>query len=115
MQETFTFINGFFDVFDHHNINYFLFSHGFAIKEDFCELEIATELLKARLPLLKTLNIPVTTSLFTTLHSQKTAEKVGFREEFSIAYKILQQRFPNVDFSISNTLDCKLSSLKIIL
>ena len=112
MRQTFTFVNSFFDVFDHYNINYFLYAHGLAVKEKFRGSGIGTELLKARLPLLQAINIPVTASLFTTIQSQKAAEKVGFQEEFSIAYEILQQKFPKFDFSVANSVDCKMLSLK---
>lgn len=113
MRQTFTFINSFFDVFDHYNINYFLYAHGLAVKENLRGSGIATELLKARIPLLKTLDVTVTASLFTTIQSQKVAQKVGFREEFSMPYEILQQKFPNFDFSVANSADCKMLSLKI--
>lgn len=113
MRQTFTFINNLFDVFDHYNINYFLYAHGLAVREDLRGSGIATELLKARIPLLKALNVTVTASLFTTIQSQKAAEKVGFHEEFSIPYETLQQKFPKFDFSVANSVDCKMLSLKI--
>ena len=113
MRQTFTYINNFFDVFDHYNIIYYLYAHGLAVKPTFRGLGIATELLKARVPLMKALDITVTASIFTTINSQKAAEKIGFREEFSISYEILQQKYPKFDFSIANSADCKLLSLKI--
>ena len=113
MRQTFTYINKFFDVFDHYNIIYYLYAQGLAVKPNYRGLGIATELLKARVPLMKALDITVTASLFTTIQSQKAAEKIGFQEEFSISYEILQQNFPKFDFSIANAANCKMLSLKI--
>jgi hypothetical protein len=83
------------------------------VKTEYRGFGIATELLKARIPLMKVLDLTITASLFTTIQSQKAAEHVGFEEEFSISYGILQEKYPKFDFSSASAPDCKLLSLKI--
>lgn len=113
IREAFNFINGLFDVFEHYNVNYYLYAHGLAVKTEYRGRGIATEVLKARVPLMSTLGLSVTSSLFTTLAAQKAAFKIGYTEDFSVSYEILQKRFKNFDFSIADTDDCKLLSFKI--
>lgn len=100
-------------MFDHYNVNDYLYAHGLAVRTDHRERGIAVEILKARVPLMQACNLSITTSLFTTLGSQKAALKVGFEEDFSISYEKLKQKFKDIDFSSANTPDCKLMSLKI--
>jgi GNAT superfamily N-acetyltransferase len=109
----FAFINNHFDVFDHYNVIYFLYAHGLAVKTEYRVRGIAAELLKARIPLMKAIGVNITASLFTTVGSQKPALKVGYTEDLSISYEIMQKYFKNFDFSIANSPDCKLLSLKI--
>lgn len=113
MRQSFAFINNFFDVHAHNNVIYFLYAHGLAVKTEYRGRGIATELLKVRIPFMRANGLLVTASLFTTAASQKAAFKLGFREDFSISYKVLQQQFPDFDFSSANCDDCKLLSLKI--
>lgn len=113
LREAFAFINSQFDIFDHYNVNYYLYAHGLAIRRDYRGHGFASELLKARVLLLMFLGLTVTASLFTTLGAQKAAFKVGFTEDFSISYKILQDLFKNFDFSVANCDDCKLLTIEI--
>lgn len=113
MRLAFVFINSHFDVFDHNNVNDFLYAHGLAIRPDYRGYGVASEMLKARAPFMKCHNLRVTTSLFTTLGSQKAALKNGYHEDCSISYAILQKKYPEIDFSCANCEDCKLLTLKI--
>lgn len=113
LREAFAFINGQFDVFDHYNVNYYLYAHGLAVKPEYRGRGIAVELLKTRVPLMNVIGLTVTSSLFTTKGSQVAAFKVGYTEDFAITYEIIKKKFPTVDFSCANSPDCKLLSLKI--
>jgi ribosomal protein S18 acetylase RimI-like enzyme len=113
LRSTFAFINSHFDVFDHYNVNHFVYAHGLAISPNFRGRGIATELLKARVPFLKAHDLAITSSLFTTLDAQRAALRAGFHEDLSMSYEILQRKFSDFDFSNANCADCKLLSLKI--
>lgn len=113
MRLAFAFINSHFDVFDHNNVIYFLYAHGLAVRPDYREYGIASEILKARANFMRVHQLSVTSSLFTTLGSQKAALKNGYNEDLSISYAILKQKYPDIDFSSANCDDCKLLTLKI--
>lgn len=113
IREAFLFITSLFDVFEHYNVNYYLYAHGLAVKTEYRDRGIATELLKSRAPLMRSLGLSVTSSLFTTLGAQKAALKVGYTEDFSITYEVLQRKLTNFDFSCADAVDCKLLSFKI--
>lgn len=113
LRDLFGFIMNFYDVFGHYNVNYFLYAHGLAVKSEYRGKGIASELLDARVSFMKTHNLSVTTSIFTTSGGQKAAEKIGFSDNFSISYEILQNIFKDFNFSCANAANCKISSLKI--
>jgi hypothetical protein len=71
------------------------------------------ELLKARKPLLKLLNLSVTATSFSTLSSQKAARKAGYDELFAISYEELQVKFPHYDFSKATGTHSKVFGLQI--
>lgn len=112
-KQAFAFINGQFNVFDHYNVIDYLYAHGLAVKTEYRGRGIATELLKARVPFMKAHDLTVTASLFTTSGSQKAATTIGFCEDFSISYEKMQKYFDDLDFSLVDTPDCKLLTLKI--
>jgi hypothetical protein len=107
------FISNYYQSFDRFNIIYFLYAHGLAVDRDYRDKGIACELLKARGPLMKTLNVFETHSIFTTVGAQKAALKAGYKEVFSIPYKLLNEQFPKLDLAFTNCDDCKILSLKI--
>lgn len=113
MRAAFAFINSLFDPFDHYNVNYYVYAHGLAINPDYRNRGIAGEMLKARIPFMKAHSLSVTTSMFTTIGSQKAATKIGFHEDFSLSYEIIQNKFKEFNFSIANTPDVKLLSLQV--
>lgn len=62
---------------------------------------------------MKSHELSVTTSMFTTIASQKAAIKIGYNEDLSISYAIMQEKFPDFDFSCANSDDIKLLTMKI--
>lgn len=62
---------------------------------------------------MKAHDLTVTASLFTTAGSQKAAGKIGFYDDFSISYELMQKHFDDLDFSLVDTPDCKLLTFKI--
>lgn len=74
---------------------------------------IATEILKARAPLMQTIGVEVTTSIFSTVGAQKAAKAASYDENYSISYEDLQVKFPKMDFSKVFGNSCKILSFKV--
>lgn len=109
------FIDAEFDVLDHYKVDRALFAAGLCVDEKFRGRGVATELLKARVPLLKSIAVEVTSSKFSTIGAQKAAKAAGYDEIFSISYDRLQSKFPEMDFSYGAKSHgfCKVLSLKV--
>lgn len=92
-----------------------MFAAGLCVDEKFRGRGIATEILKARIPLMKSIGIEVTTSVFSTLGAQKAALAAGYDENYKISYEALQARFPEMDFSYGASVHgfCKILSRKV--
>lgn len=74
---------------------------------------IATEFYKARIPLLKALNLTVTTTVCTVIGSQKAAIKANYNEVFSIKWIDVGETFQGFNFAKSNAEYCKILDYKI--
>lgn len=73
-----------FNVFKAYNVEEYLIAYGLCVDTNYRARGIATEMLKARAPMLKALGLKVTTTAFTGVGSQKAAEKAGYVENFAI-------------------------------
>jgi RimJ/RimL family protein N-acetyltransferase len=73
-----------FNVFQQYNVDEYLIAYGLCVDSTYRGRGVATEMLKARRPLLKALGLKVTTTAFTGIGSQKAAEKAGYEENFVI-------------------------------
>lgn len=73
-----------FSVFQHYNVSEYLIAYGLCVDTMYRGRGIATEMLKARGPLLKALDLKVTATSFTGIGSQKAAAKAGYVENFVI-------------------------------
>jgi RimJ/RimL family protein N-acetyltransferase len=73
-----------FSSFKHYNVDKYLIAYGLCVDTNYRARGIATEMLKARLPIMKSLGLKVTTTAFTGLGSQRAAEKAGYEENFVI-------------------------------
>jgi hypothetical protein len=73
-----------FSPFKYYNVDKYLTAYGLCVDTNYRARGIATEMLKARAPLLKSLGLKVTTTAFTGIGSQKAAEKAGYEENFVI-------------------------------
>jgi hypothetical protein len=74
-----------FNAYTHYKVDRFLKGYGLAVSEKHRCRGIATELLKARIPLLKALSLTLTTTAFTSDGSAMAAEKAGYTENLRIA------------------------------
>lgn len=107
------YVNKKFDIFSHYKVDQYLYGVGLCVNKAYRGRGIATELLRARESLLKTINLTVTSALFTTIASQKAALKADYIEKSSTSYEEIQSNFPLMNFSQANTSHCKTLVLKI--
>lgn len=102
-----------FDVFDHYQVDHYLNGFGLSVDPAYRGRGIATALLKARISLLRCLNLKVTSTIFTSIGSQKAAASAGYEESCSVPYQEIQNAVPGLDFTDANIRDCKIFSLQI--
>lgn len=69
-----------FNIFEHFEVDQCLYGFGLAVDPTYRGRGIATELLKARFPLLKSLGLNITSTAFTGPASQAAAKKAGFHD-----------------------------------
>lgn len=67
-----------------YNIDKYLSALGLVVSPKYRGRSVSSEILKARFPLCKALNIKVTSTVFTGPISQKAASRAGFVESYSI-------------------------------
>jgi hypothetical protein len=101
------------DVFAKYGVNEFLTDYGLVTSKNFRYRGIATEFLKARVSILKALNLEVTSTVFTVIGSQKAAIKANYDEVFAIEWKDVGKLFKDFDFTKSNAKYCKILDFKI--
>lgn len=86
---------------------------GLCVNPEYRGRGIATEILKARAPILKALGLKVTSTAFTGIGSQSAAKKAGYKETYVIDYAEVQKKFDRFDFSQSATKQFKTLALEI--
>jgi hypothetical protein len=101
------------ETFEAFGVDHILSAFGLGVKTEHRGRGIAVELLLARIPLMRTLRLPVTLTCFSTLSSQKAARKAGYTEISSMSYEELQLRLPDFDFSTATGTHCKNFVLKV--
>lgn len=96
-----------------YKVDRLLLAVGLCVDPKFRGRGIATEILKTRADLMKSIDLKLTTTIFSTVGAQKAAKAAGFDENFSISYEDFQEKFPAMDFSHVFKTHCKVLSLKI--
>lgn len=92
-----------FDVYETYKVDQYLTAYGLCVSPKYRGLGIATEMLKARIPILKAYGLKVTSTPFTGIGSQRAARKAGYKEVHAIDYAEIQKKFERFDFSKSVT------------
>jgi GNAT superfamily N-acetyltransferase len=87
-----------FNVFEHYKVDKYLAAFGLLIHPDYRGRGIGTELLKARTPLMKVLDLEVTLTAFSGIVSQSTARKAGFQDNVVLVYEDLHKIQPGLYF-----------------
>ena len=98
MSDIFTALDYFksqFNVFEHFKVDKYLCGYGLCVKSEYQGRGIATEILKARIPIMKTLNLEVTSTPYSAIGSQTAANKVGHDVVYEISYDKVEKMFPN--------------------
>ncbi|CAG9805185.1 unnamed protein product [Chironomus riparius] len=107
------FIEHAFNIMDYYDVDRFMFTAGLCVHKKHRCKGIATEILKARAPLMKTIDVNVTASIFSTIGAQNAATSAGFTHHYSILYEDLEKLFNGMNFSHAYGNSCKLSAFKI--
>ena len=92
-----------FDVYAAYKVDKYLTAYGLCVDPKYRGRGIATEMLKARVPILKGLGLKVTSTAFSAIGSQTAAKNAGFEDVYVINYSNLEKIFPGFDFSKSVT------------
>lgn len=95
--------------FQKYKLPCYLTALGLFVRPEFRGEGIGLELLKAREPLCKAVGIPATCTVFTSIASQKLAQRAGFQEMTEINYEDIQKidptwKFPGIE---KHTKSCK--------
>lgn len=75
------------NVFEHYGVDLYLGAMGLSVPPKYRGRGIATEILRARIPLCKGLGIPLTSTCFTAIGSQVAAAKAGYEETYAVSYE----------------------------
>lgn len=111
--EASNFLYNAFDVMEFYKVDRLLLAVGLCVDPKFRGRGIATEILKTRADLMKSIGLELTTTIFSTVAAQKAAKAAGYDENFSISYEDFQSKFPAMDFSHVYKTHCKILSLKV--
>lgn len=101
-----------FNVFEVYNTDQYLSAYGLCVNPEYRGRGIATEMLKARVPIMRALGLPVTSTAFTSIGSQIAAKHAGYQEDYVISYDDVAKIFTRFDFSRSVTKYFKTMSLR---
>lgn len=102
-----------FNIFKHYNVDRYLTAYGLGINHRYRGRGIATEILKARIPMCRAFGIQVTSTNFTAIGSQKAAAKVGFESNLDVTYDDFAKIGPRFAFPGIKSTSLNLMSLTI--
>lgn len=87
------------DVFGKYGVDSYLSAYGMCVDRRYRNRGIATEMLKARCPILEMLGLKVTATIFTVHGTQKAALKAGWEDVHVRSYAEINKQYPEFDFS----------------
>ncbi|XP_058812237.1 uncharacterized protein LOC131676876 [Topomyia yanbarensis] len=92
------------EIFEKYNVDHYLSAWGLSVSPKYRGRGVATELLRARIPLCRAMGLRVTVTLFSHPGSQIPAAKVGFYDEIVVTYQQLAEQgyhFPGVTHELN--------------
>lgn len=100
-------------MFENYKVDQYLTAYGLCVNPEFRGRGIATEMLKARVPILAAFGLEVTSTAFTGVGSQIAAQRAGYKEDYVISFDDIAKTFTRFDFSRSVTKFYKTMSLTV--
>uniref|UniRef100_A0A2M4BYF9 N-acetyltransferase domain-containing protein n=1 Tax=Anopheles marajoara TaxID=58244 RepID=A0A2M4BYF9_9DIPT len=100
-------------VFERYQVTDYLAAMGLSVAPKYRGRGIATEILRARIPLCKGVGLPLTSTCFTAIASQAAAAKAGFEETYVVSYDELEQVDERFVFPNNTTKYVKVMSKRI--
>ncbi|KAG4071464.1 hypothetical protein HA402_011618 [Bradysia odoriphaga] len=108
------FLNNESNVSEHYGVHRIIFDAGLCVVDKYRKRGVATQILKARAPLLRCIGVKLTSTIFSSIAAQKAAKAAGYEENYSISYEDLGKKFFKMDFShVPMNGFCKVMSLKV--
>lgn len=101
------------NVFERYQVDQYLAAMGLSVVPKYRGRGLATEILRARIPLCKAVGLKVTSTVFTAIGSQIPAGKVGFEDNYVMSYEELVKVDPRFEFPGIPGKYCKSMSLKV--
>ncbi|XP_049533481.1 uncharacterized protein LOC125949991 [Anopheles darlingi] len=74
------------NLYERYGVDMYLTAYGLSVNTRFRGLGIATEILKARVPICRAFGVKLTSTNFTAIGSQKAAAKAGFKTDLEMPY-----------------------------
>ncbi|XP_058839944.1 uncharacterized protein LOC131695448 [Topomyia yanbarensis] len=102
-----------FDALEHYGVDHRMVAYGLTVDRRYRGRGIATEILKARVPMCKALGIKLAAHPFSALGSQKAASNAGYRTDYEITYDDLAKLGPKYTLLNIPSKSIKLMSLFI--
>lgn len=89
------------NVYERYGVDKYLGAMGLSVAPNYRGRGIATEILRARIPLCKAVGLPLTSTCFTAIGSQVAAAKAGYEETYVVSYEDMAKVderfvFPNI-------------------
>ncbi|KFB53668.1 AGAP004529-PA-like protein [Anopheles sinensis] len=101
------------NLFERYGVDKYLTAYGLSVNSRYRGRGIATEILKARVPICKAFGLRLTSTNFTAIGSQVPAAKVGFKTDLEIRYDEFVKVDPSYTFDGIKGTSIKLMSLVI--
>lgn len=101
------------DAFGKYGVDSYLSAYGMCVDRRYRNRGIATEMLRARCPLLKLIGLEVTATIFTVYGTQKAAAKAEWEDVYIRSYADINKEYPELDFSKNSEENFKIMAKKI--
>ncbi|XP_077299168.1 uncharacterized protein LOC143920245 isoform X2 [Arctopsyche grandis] len=98
------------DVFEKYNVGEYLGAYGLCVRTEYRRMNIASEILRTRLPIMKSLGLTISNTDFTGLAAQKAAYKAGFKVDVSVSYDKIRHA---TGLPFKNCVNCEMMTLKL--
>lgn len=95
------------------NVGKYLGAIGLCVNRKYRSRGIATEMLKARIGVMQSLNLSLTACTFTSLGAQKAAKRAGYQDIYIKSYEEINKTFTHFDFTKVSSKFFKISAFQL--